>query len=45
MKEPEPQLPPEDPDPDPLYPPGIPGPNPDEPGPDMMPQVDPAFEY
>ena len=33
MQDPEPKLPPRDPDPDPLDP--VPGPNPDEPGPDV----------
>ncbi len=39
MQDPEPKLPPRDPDPDPLDP--VPGPNPDEPGPDVVPQIDP----
>ena len=45
MQNSEPKLPPRDPNPDPLDPP-FPGPNPaepvpDEPGPDVVPQVDP----
>jgi hypothetical protein len=40
MRDPDPKLPPTDPDPEPPGPP-IPGPNPDEPGPDVVPQVDP----
>lgn len=42
MRNPDPKLPPTDPDPEPPGPP-IPGPNPDEPGPDVVPQVDPDF--
>ena len=42
MRDPDPKLPPNDPDPEPPGPP-IPGPNPDEPGPDVVPQVDPEF--
>ena len=38
---PEPKLPPNDPDPDPLNP--VPQPNPDEPGPDVYPGIDPAI--
>ena len=45
MQDPEPTLPPPDPDPDPLAPPSLPEPDPDEPGPDLMPQIDPAFQY
>jgi hypothetical protein len=46
MQTPEPKLPPPDPDPDPLAPPSLPGPNPDEPGPDVVPQIDPGtFQY
>jgi hypothetical protein len=45
MKDPEPKLPPPDPDPDPLVPPSLPEPDPDEPGPDLMAQIDPAFQY
>lgn len=40
MQDPDPKLPPPEPDPDPLGPP-VPGPNPDEPGPDVLPQIDP----
>jgi hypothetical protein len=39
MHDPEPTLPPRDPDPEPVDP--VPGPNPDEPGPDVLPQTDP----
>jgi hypothetical protein len=39
VKDLEPKLPPRDPDPDPPNP--VPGPNPDEPGPDVVPRVDP----
>lgn len=42
MQDPEPKLPPLDPDPDPLEPP-VPGPNPREPYPDVVPQFDPAI--
>ena len=42
MRDPDPKLPPTDPDPEPPDPP-IPGPNPDEPGPDVVPQVDPEI--
>jgi hypothetical protein len=42
MRDPDPKLPPTDPDPEPPDPP-IPGPNPDEPGPDVLPQVDPGI--
>ncbi len=41
MQDPEPKLPPREPDPDPLEP--VPGPNPDEPGPDVLPQIDPEI--
>ena len=41
MQDPEPKLPPGDPDPDPLDP--VPGPNPDEPDPDVVPQIDPEI--
>jgi hypothetical protein len=40
MRDPEPKLPPADPDPEPPDGPPIPGPSPDEPGPDVVPQVD-----
>lgn len=40
MRDQDPKLPPADPDPEPPGPP-IPGPNPDEPGPDVVPHVDP----
>jgi len=46
MQEPEPKLPPPDPDPEPLYPPTEP--DPVEPGPDVVPQIDPVtpqFEF
>jgi hypothetical protein len=39
MRVSEPKLPPPDPDPDPGSP--APRPNPDEPGPDIVPQIDP----
>jgi hypothetical protein len=42
MRDPDPKLPPNDPDPEPPDPP-IPGPNPDEPGPDVVPQFDPEI--
>src|ERR1700722_16849371 len=42
MRDPDPKLPPPDPDPEPQDPP-IPGPNPDEPGPDVVPQIDPEL--
>jgi hypothetical protein len=47
MQDPEPKLPPADPDPDPLVPASLPlpEPDPDEPGPDLLPQIDPAFQY
>jgi hypothetical protein len=49
MQDPEPKLPPPDPDPEPLYPPIRPEPDPVEPGPDVMPQIDPTetpqFEF
>jgi hypothetical protein len=45
IQDPEPTLPPPDPDPDPVTPPSLPEPEPDEPGPDLMPQSDPAFQY
>jgi len=41
MQDPEPKLPPRDPDPDPLNP--VPGPNPDDPDPDVVPQIDPEI--
>ena len=41
VDDPEPKLPPNDPDPDPLNP--IPRPNPDEPGPDVFPRIDPSI--
>jgi hypothetical protein len=44
MKDPEPKLPPPDPDPEPLYPPTRPEPDPIEPGPDVLPQIDPEPE-
>ena len=44
MRDAEPKLPPADPDPGPLYPP-VPEPNPDEPGPDVLPQTDPPYQY
>jgi hypothetical protein len=40
MPEPDPTLPPNDPDPEPLNP-VFPGPGPEEPGPDVLPEVDP----
>ncbi len=40
MQDPEPKLPPGDPDTDPMDP-IAPEPNPDEPGPDVEPQTDP----
>ena len=40
MRDPDPKLPPTDPDPEPPGP-HIPGPNPNELGPDVVPQVDP----
>lgn len=43
MHGPEPALLPPDPDPDPLYPP-VPVQEPDEPGPDVLPQIDPPFQ-
>jgi hypothetical protein len=42
---PDPKLPSPDPDPAPLAPPPLPGPDPDEPGPDLIPQMDPSFQY
>jgi hypothetical protein len=43
MRDPDPKLPPADPDPEPPDGPPIPGPNPDEPGPDVVPRVDPEI--
>jgi len=45
MQDPEPKLPTPDPDPIPVVPPSLPEPDPDEPGPDLMPQFEPAFQY
>jgi hypothetical protein len=56
MREPDPQLPRQDPEPE-ILPPAslpepeilpplsLPEPDPDDPGPDLSPQVDPAFQY
>ena len=47
MQDPDPKLPPPDPDPvpEPLAPPSLPEPDPDEPSPDLIPQIEPAFQY
>ena len=43
MRDPDPKLPPPNPDPEPPDGPPIPRPTPDEPGPDVVPQVDPEI--
>lgn len=45
MQDPDSTLPPPDPDPEPMIPPFLPEPGPDAPDPDVMPQLDPAFQY